>query len=448
MPGSTLANTNVNAILQDNFGKMNSVINEFTVLVNQFDQSPKKLTGKRIEEDIRHGMPEGGGGVGPGVSAVPDPDVPRHSLTHIWPQQFIQTTMVDWDLEAQSRSNSYIDAVTDALKTVAMNWVQEHERMASSDGSGFLAQITVVIAVTNANWTFTVPRQFANRFRKGMRLAFWTGADNNAVKADNSANSWYTVSSVALGATTATVTITEPAGAGADPPATSDYAAKWGAISENATGSGTNAGNEMPGVAVLIDDGNMIVSPNTSAGWETEPHMQGINAATNSFWQSPTITASGSYLSIDLVEQAADEINVAGEGNGDAVRVIATHPFQIRKYRGELYPQERYPNSGTAGSFASGSKTSMKPGSGPMIADKRSVKCKYMDPSLAFLIGPGIYHYPLQPWGLKRYGGDYRIPTTDGRPADRMIAYCYKSLGIVRRTSSARIQSLDTTGIY
>jgi len=444
MAGATL--TSALPILQDAFGDgVTNVINTHTTVLNRFPISPKKFDGNRLRENIAYAMPSFGGGFGPSASSVPDPQTSANVETYLYHAYIYDTIQIDWDLAEQSSGrHSYIEAMTQEMKRVAEYRKVDFERMLCADGSGFLAAATFVDTPNQSSWTFTVPRNDAPKFPIGTLLNFWTGSDSDAVLADNPTGlNGYEVTSVTLGSTTATITVSGSSGGVTNEPATGDNVAKYGAISADTTGSSKNAGNELPGLDGIINDDSPPLLQNTKGGWPAEDTFQGI-ASTNSYWQAAVISGSSQYLNIDLVEQAADEVAIHGGGSPGDIRFILAHPFQVRKYRATLYPQERYPNSGNAGSFAAGSKTSFSEDYGPMIGDKPVVKSRFCPVGRAFLVGPGIQHYDLKKWGFASLDGGMWQRERNGRPAWTATAFCYKTVGTTKRNCSGRIESLDT----
>lgn len=443
MAGQTL--TTGQPILQDAFGEgVTNSINVHTTVLNRFPISPKKFDGKQLRENIAYQMPSLGGGFGPSLSAVPDPGVALNVEAYMWHAYIYDTIQVDWDIQAQSSGrHSYIEAMAQEMKRVAEYRKVDFERMLCSDGSGVLSKVLSVVSPGTSPWAFTIARDDAPKFPLGTLLTFWDGLTSAAEElATPSGLNGYTVTGVALtSATVATVTVT-----GAMPTTTdieaNDYAAKYGAITENA--ATTNAGNELPGLDGIINDDSPPLRQNTKSSWPTEGTFQGL-ASTSSYWQAAVVSGSSQYLNIDLVEQAADEISIHGGGSPGDIRFILAHPFQVRKYRATLYPQERYPNSGNAGSFAAGSKTSFSDDYGPMMGDKPVVKSRFCDKGIAYLVGPGIQHYDLKKWGFASMDGGMWQRERSGRPAWTATAYCYKTVGTTKRNCSGRIESMTTT---
>ena len=448
MAGATLTSA---TILQDAFSDgVTNVINIHTNILNRFPISPKKFDGKQLRENIAYAMPSEGGGFGPSASTVPAAGTSSNAESYLFHSYIYDTIQVDWDIAEQSSGrHSYIEAMTQEMKRVAEFRKVDFERMLCNDGSGYLAVASAISTNTvAAGWTFTVPRNDAPKFTLGTLVNFWTGADSDAAAASNPTGlNGYTVSNVALtNATTATVTVTgaSPTNASGNEPTTGDYAAKYGAITENGTGSSKNAGNELPGLDGIINDDSPPLLQNTKAGWPAEDTFQGL-VSTNSYWQALVTSGTSQYLNIDLVEQCADEIAIHGGGSPSDIRFILAHPFQVRKYRATLYPQERYPNSGNAGNFAAGSTTTFNQDNGPMIGDKPVVKSRFCPAARAFLVGPGIQHYDLKKWGFATMDGGMWQRERNGRPAWVATAYCYKTFGTKKRNCSGRIESLTTT---
>jgi len=316
--------------------------------------------------------------------------------------------------------------------------------MLCGNGSGQLATISSVTSEKQASWTFTVPRNDAPKFPIGTLLNFWDGATNTATIDGNPTGlNGYTVTGVDLSTSTTVATVTV---SGAAPTTTdvddSDIAAKYGAITEN--GNTVNTGNELPGLDIIIDNGDPILQQTTKGGYLGNATFQGISSA-NSYWQCAVTSGSSQYLNIDLVEQCADEISIHGGGSPSDIRFILAHPFQVRKYRATLYPQERYPNSGNAGSFNAGSKTTYSDDYGPMIGDKPVVKSRFCPVARAFLVGPGIMHYDLKKWGFASMDGGMWQRERNGRPAWTATAFCYKTVGTTKRNCSGRIESMSTS---
>ena len=453
MAGATLTNKDV--ILQDNYGEgVSFLVNVKTRVLNQYPISPKKFDGRVIRENIGIAMPAGGGSLGPSAAAVPSPSTSSNRETYIYHTYHFDTIQIDWDTADQSSGrHAYIDAVKQELKRVAQYRPREFERQMLSDGSGYLGQMTAVSsspAVTAPNWQIQVANSDAPKYFLNSRVEFWDAKSNTASKRDTPSQGYYTVSQVELktdisgsfDSTAARITL-EEGSPGTNSPTANDYVARDEHIVENATGS-TNASNEINGLDILIDDGNELLVKNTKAGFATANTFQNL-ATTGNHWQSQITDGSNQYLNIDLVEEAGDDIAVnSGMDSGDVMFLVA-HQFQVRKYKANLYPQERFANTGNAGSFNAGSTTTFNDDYGPMISQKPVIKSEFCPVGTAFVCGPGPMHYDLKPWGFWTGDGNMWRMNQQGRPAKVAHAYCIKAVGTTRRNQSAKIQSMLTT---
>lgn len=442
--------TNKDAILQDYFGEgVTNAINTTTQVLNRFPISPKKFDGRVLRENIGYAMPSTGGAYGPSLAAVPSAGTSANKETYIYHCYIYDTIEIDWDvMEQTSGDHAYIDAVKQEMMRVSEFRALDFERMMLNDGSGYLTPTGFTITVSStAPFVFTITNGawLAPRFPIGQRIEPWSARTNTATKRATGAEGYYTIASTSRSGTTLTVTCSENA-AGGTVPQTGDYVAKDEAIVEDATSTPTNAGNELQGLGSIISASDSPMVTNTKAGFASDSTFQNI-ASSNSYWQAATTDGTGSYLSIDLAEQCADDISIHGGSAADQVQFIVAHNFQIRKYRATLYPQERYPNSGNAGSFTSGSTTSFSPDKGPMLGDKETVKSRYCDLDKAFLVGPGIQHYDLKKWGFANKDGSiWRVNQSNGvKPAWMANAYCYKAVGTSRRNGSGVITGLTTS---
>jgi hypothetical protein len=448
--------TNYEYVLQEGFGEgVTFAVNTFTNVMNRFPISPKKFTGKRLRENIGYGMPSGGGAYGPSLTAVPDPVQSANIECYLWHAYIYDTIQIDWDvLEMTSGQHAYISAVKQEMTRVAQYRKIDFERMTMNDGSGLLAACYVDAGVNAGTVTpttdfyFFVPNYLAIRFPINQRLEFWDGITNTATKYDTPAQGYYTVESVTLSSTGAWAKIQmAEESPGTNAPATSGtavYVTKDEAVVENGSAATTNCGNEFPGLKAMISNANPPMVQNAKLEKPVDSTFQGI-ASTNSYWQSITKDGTGQYLNIDLVEEVGDDISIHGGGSADDIKFIIAHPFQLRKYRAELYPQERYPNTGNLGKFKSGSTTSFSQGTGPMIADKPTIKSRFCDVDRAYLVGPSIKHYDLKKWGFASKDGSMWRMNQQGRPAYFAVAYCYKTMGILKRNCSGVITGLTTT---
>lgn len=322
MAGSQL--TNQDAILQENYGELNFVLNTSTQVINRLPVSPKKADGRIVRELIGYGMPSGGGAFGPGLTATPDPETSANVEAQIFQSYQYHTIRVDWDVMHHSEgTHAYTAAVRQELERLAKFQKEDMERQALGDGSGRLGyDYTTTLTGTTAglagrvNVTSTTPLTFempgvenAAFFRKGMHLEFWTdptgsnaspSAFDTWTKRDTPSSGYYTVSTVARDKANNKVTVTcveNAPGAGNDPGGgeTSDWdvVAKDGAVIQDGnTTSTVNAGNEMYGLEALIDDGNAVLQMYTRFTHPANTTFQAINASTNDFWQSVVIDGS------------------------------------------------------------------------------------------------------------------------------------------------------------
>lgn len=447
--GATL--TTQSTILQEFFGEgVSNAINTTTQVMNRFPISPKKFDGRVIRENIGYGMPSTGGAYGPSLAAVPSAGNSANVETYIYHCYIYDTIQIDWDvMEQSSGPHAYIDAVKQEMTRVSEFRATDFERMMLNDGSGYLTPTGFTITVSStAPLTFTISNGawLMPRFPIGQRIECWSSRVNTADKRATGADGYYTIASTSRSGTTLTVTCTENAGGGTVP-TTGDHVAKDEAIVQDVTESSTkNAGNELQGLDSIISASDPPLVTNTKAGFATDSTFQNIDSA-NSYWQAASTDGTGNYLTIDLAEQCADDIATMGGGASEDVQFIVANHFQIRKYRASLYPQERYPNSGTAGSFTAGSTTSFKSDAGPMLGDKPTVKSRYCAIDKAYLVGPGIMHYDLKPWGFANKDGSiWRVNQSNGiRPAWMANAYCYKAVGTKSRNKSGVITGLTTT---
>ena len=444
--------TNKDTILQDYFGEgVTNAINTTTQVLNRFPISPKKFDGRVLRENIGYAMPSSGGAYGPSLAAVPSAGTSLNIETYIYHCYIYDTIQIDWDvMEQTSGPHAYIDAVKQEMTRVSEYRALDFERMMLNDGSGYLMPTGFTITVTaTAPLAFTITNGawLAPRFHIGQRIEAWTLRTNAAAKRDTPAQGYYVIGAVSRSGTTLTVTCDSTSNSpGMNSPATGDYIAKDEAIVEDVTPSTTNAGNELQGLASIISASDPPLVTNTKAGFATDSTFQNIDSA-NSYWQAATTDGTGNYLSIDLAEQCADDIAVHGGMGSENVQFIVANHFQIRKYRASLYPQERYPNSGSAGSFTAGSTSSFKSDVGPMLGDKPTVKSRFCDLDKAYLVGPGIQHYDLKSWGFANKDGSiWRVNQSNGvRPAWMANAYCYKAVGTTKRNCSGVITGLSTT---
>ena len=456
MAGATL--TNKLEILQDNFGEgVSFLVNVKTRVLNQFPISPKKFDGRVIRENIGIAMPAGGGSLGPSASSVPSPSTSSNRETYIYHTYHFDTIQIDWDTADQSSGrHAYIDAVKQELKRVAQYRPREMERQILGAGDGYLSEVpttsataSVPIAVTTPGWQFTVANWQAPKFPINSRIEFWDAHTATASKRDTPSKGYYTVSLVELktdidgvfDSTLARITV-EEGSPGTNSPVGTDWVARDEHVVENVA-AGLNASNEMNGLDILIDDGNELLVKNTKMGFATASTFQNL-AADGSYWQAQVTDGSGQYLNIDLVEESADDISINSGMDSSDVMFLVAHQFQVRKYKAGLYPQERFPNTGNAGSFTAGSTTTFNDDYGPMISQKPVIKSEFCPPSTAFIVGPGIMHYDLKPWGFWTGDGNMWRMNQQGRPAKVAHAYAIKAVGTTRRNQSAKIENLDT----
>lgn len=453
MAGANLSNKR--NILQDAFGGLHSALNEWTPVFGRLPESPKKLTGRKLLENILHGRPMGGGAKGPNAASVGDPSTSKNSETSIYPTYHYHTIKVAWDVWAQSKGNSYVDVVEQEVRQLGIAERIQLERQTMGDGSGRLG-VAATVSTSPGVVTFTVTgRDNKVFFEEGQRVQFVydpsSGSDfRDYEMRDNPSQGYYQIETVSETGGTITVVCDSnsilPSG---NPPVSTDTVIVADTIAFNVVTSNTeNVGNEMHGLKSIIDNGNapLITNVTSEEGFPDVDSFQSIDAATNGYWQATTIDGTGNYLDLDFVTGAADDISIHGGGNGaDDIEYIVAHHWQIRKYLNSLYSQERYPNEGATGKFTSGSTSTFSRDMGPMIGERKTVKTRFCDKSIAYLVGPGIKRYSLKGYAFADMDGSMWSRDPSGAPAYIATAYRYLQIGTTRRNCSGRIEGLLTT---
>jgi hypothetical protein len=482
MAGSNLSNQD--AILQEHYGNIHWVLNTSTQVINMLPVSPKKADGRQVRELIGYGMPTSIGSYGPNMVKTPDPQTSANIEAIIQQTYRYGSIKIDWTIMHHSEGDhAYISAMRQEVERFALFEREDAERCAVGDGSGRLGfdHTTTVLTSSTPDATValrgrievtsTTPvtfRQYGSHnsvfFRKGMNLEFWkdpTGdaatpsAFNTWQKRANPAQNYYTINTVTrnksstLASDYVEVVCNENGPGGTNEPG-DDQATKWDvvtkdeAIAEDAGAGSVNATNELYGLDALIDDGNAVNQVNTSGTAQAAATFQGINAATNDFWQSEVADGTGSYFSLDLVQDVADGVSQRSGDGPEGVQFMVMHHFQARKYSLSLAAQERYPNTGSIGQFKSGTTTMFNANRTVDVCDKEIVKSRFCPKDRVYLVGKGIKHYDLKPWGWADKDGIWHRDFAYG-PNYQAVAYAYKQLGTTNRMASGKIENLKTT---
>lgn len=452
---STLTNS-FNLLKDRQEGVVNNALNTFTSVFSRFPEH-EGLTGRKTIRSIRHGRPAGFA-LGPGAQALPVASKTKYSRTNIYPAYWYQTLAIDWDLIEQSKDQqgAFASIISDTMAAASESAVMRMERMSMGDGSGRLGSATLTNTSTTAGAVLTFDLASAADdqvfFEEGERIQFMydTGtatAFNTWQMRTNPSQGYYEIDSVSRSGTTLTITCDSDSllPAGSNAPQDGDTVIVAGSIAVDAVSGTTNAGHELNGLKILIDDGDQPVLTNTADTFPAAATFQAV-ASSNTWWQSKVIDGTGNYLTRKLVHDAADEISNHGGGNGaEDVKYIVAHSFQITQYVETLYPNERFGNTGASGKFSSGSDTMFTAGAGPMIGNRETVKNRYCDKSIAYLVGPGCERLTLKPWGFYDNDGVVFRPDPAGRPRDVAYAYAYLQLATMKRNCSGRIENLTTS---
>lgn len=444
--------SNLLEVLQPAFGeRVTALTNDRAKIYNLLALAPRPFDGKHLIEAVTASYPGSFKFLGPNAASLPSPSSNTVVWTYITHAYAYASVRVDWDLIEQSSGgpHSFVSAWTIQMERSMADTLLQLERISCGDGSGVLnplASITSIGTVTTANWVATVHLWDAPKFRVGMQVEVMAGtydATNwkNATKRDTPSQGFYTISDVAPdpGAGTCVVTLAE-ASPGTNPPVNGDYFVVDEAIAIDATPSTTNATNEPLGLDAHISDSALFLQPNTKAGFQADGTHQGIAVSSNGWWKSPTVDTGSAtqYLKPDHFEELAVLMNVFSSTEANQTSFYLAHPHQIRKYREQLVPGERYMVMGETPSLPSGTKSSLKEDTYLTFADTPLVGSRFCRADRAYAVNTrDMKRYQLVPFRFKQTHQDF-----GGRPADQQDAQAIMQIGTTDRTSSGLIKDL------
>lgn len=435
--------------------RVTTIANEDAKIYNLLALAPRPFDGKSLTEALTGTFPGSSLWLGPNAPSLPAPGEPSITYTTLRHAYFYVTHRVDWDLIAQtSGKNSFMAAWVFSLDRSMADTLQVMEMTTCMNGSGVLNRTTSssgtglrsISGVTAANWTFVIHVWDAPLFRPGTRVEVWTGTYTvaawlNATKRDTPSQGFYTIANVApdLATGLATVTIKE-ASPGTNSPANGDYVVPDEGIAQDVTPSTTNATNMAIGLYGHISADGFWLQPNTKTSFGADGTHQDISPTTNSWWKSPTVSAGSAtaYLKPDHFEELAVGQNVFSSTAADKTTFYLAHPHQIRQYRGQLVPGERYMVMNETPTLPSGTKSSLGKDTYLTFSDVPLVGSKYADPTQALAVSTK----DMKRFQLKGFTFEQRHQDFGNRPAWQQDGSAYVQIGTTDRTSSGSITGL------
>lgn len=465
-------------LLQPEFGeRVHSYQNERVHVYNRFTIAPRRFDGKNTIEAIVGATPGSFGFFGASMPSIPKPGTFTTDVTTITHAYCAASISVDWDLLAEANGpESFAEVWSLSMERMNKGMLLSLERITCSDGTGVLNRLktgvsgtvstlgginntttsgtgkgtatagTAITGVTAANWQFTVHLWDGPLIEPNSRVDFVTGtwsqaAWRNATKRDTPSQGFYTVANVVPDNATKTALVTIKEGSpGSNSPQYGDFITIHDAIAFAATPSGTNAINEMLGIDAHVTNTALWLQPSTKAGYTSEDTHQNVSPTTNGRWIAPIVDAGTNtqYLNQPLLEELSVQMNVFGSNAADEGHFYLVHPFQGRKYREELYPQERYVVSNETPSLPTGTPASNSEQRYQMFSDLPMITSRYCRPDKAYLLNMNyIKRYQLMPFQFHGVHQDF-----NGRPANQQDGMGIMQLGTDCRPSSGAIVDL------
>lgn len=281
------------------------------------------LTGSKLVGALRVGLPGGGGARGPSAT-LPVPVRTPHENYRVTATWHYYKIRADWDIEEQSRGNSWMRTMAIEQEAVREMISQHMERQSCRNGSAKLATIS---SISGSTITVSTKWDLAAMY-PGMRIDVVDSVTSNATSqltGLTTESAYPVVISVDPGGPTLELN-KAPTGAAA-----SDVIITYGALSLG-TGNGDTRTNEFYGIDALIDDDAPVLLPTSNEPGEAVGTLQGINPTQKGYWRSQVVTASSQTLAPTLIEDGIYNVQVFGADSSDGLTYLFCHPKQEQNY--------------------------------------------------------------------------------------------------------------------
>lgn len=467
------------AILQENYGDVHEILQLATVLINKLPTSNKRPDGRQFRESITMAVPSGFGYFGSKMATTPDAETSVHEEAIMQQAYGAGALEIDWVLMEHNTGHSYLNALDEQMRGFTKFQGELNERYAASDGTGRLGYDSSG-QLDSAHMRGRVDRQANDAsgrlvvrmygshnsvwFRDNEHVEFMydpTGtaaspaAFNTWEKRDTPAQGYFRVHSVTVNQSASAaddyieITMKEPPVAAGNDPG-EDETTKYDviiadeAIELNTSLGGLNLTKIPYGVDALISnsDAPMQMEVPITSMRLADASMHGISSAQQQ-WQSAVADGSGGYFSLGLAHQLSDEISRKSAADASGIRFIFMDDFQARQYESSLHAQGRYPITGAAGEYRSGSTNMFNKEKAARIAEKEVCTSRFQLRDRVHFVGKGLRQYTLKKFGWVNVGGIWHRAHNDS-PKNRAVATGYTNCGITDRTASGVMTGLRT----
>lgn len=311
---------NQSPILQNKYrSRLRSQVHTRTRIWNMIP-TMDNLTGSKLVGLLQIGLPGGGGARGPGGPQLPIAvRTPHKNYRVVATYQYFKIK-ADWDLEEQTKGNSWMRAFAIEQEAIQKRIKQHMERQSCRDGTAFLGEVASVSGATvtlTSEWDTVA-------FYPGTRIDGYDALDENGTSQLTGflSEADYPVV-VSVNANGPTVTFDKvPTGL-----AMGHFIIIYGSFS-GGTGNGDLLTNEMYGIDTFIDDGAPPLQQFSNEPAGPAGTLQGIDPTENGFWQSQIVDAGNGSFRAEFVENGVYRVQVFGAESSDGLTYIYCHPKQ------------------------------------------------------------------------------------------------------------------------